>query len=124
EGETASIVRSVEPDGWRDPGDPAGIARWLLDRLEGKPLATAADRPAIRDGFQRRAQAGQLAALLERVVEQPCSSSRTCGPRQNGATATSAHAPCSRRCSPTGHSRCGATARWRGVTGIALRRSR
>lgn len=71
EGETASIVRSVEPDGWRDPGNPAGIARWLLDRLEGKPLATAADRPAIRDGFQRREQAGQLAALLERVVEQP-----------------------------------------------------
>jgi len=71
DGETASIVRSVEPDGWRDPGDPAGIAAWLRDRLEGRPLPSAPDRAAIRDGFQRRQQAGQLAALLDRVVERP-----------------------------------------------------
>lgn len=68
EGETAAIVRSVDPDAWHAPVDVAGIAAWLVARLEGRQLAVAAGRNAIRDGFRRREQSGQLAALLDRVV--------------------------------------------------------
>lgn len=69
DGETAGIVRSVEPDGWRAPGDVAGITSWLVARLEGRVTATLPGREATRAGYQRRSQAEQLAALLDRVVE-------------------------------------------------------
>jgi hypothetical protein len=69
DGETAGIVRSVEADGWRAAHDVAGIAGWLEARLEGRATATLPGREATRAGFQRRTQAAQLAALLDRVVE-------------------------------------------------------
>ena len=70
DGETASIVRSVESDGWRAAHDVAGITSWLVARLEGRTSAALPDRDATRAGFQRRPQAAQLAALLDRVVEE------------------------------------------------------
>jgi glycosyltransferase involved in cell wall biosynthesis len=69
EGETAAIVRSVEADGWRAAGDPAGIAQWLISRIQGDHPPPLPGGEAARAGFQRREQAGQLAALLDRVVE-------------------------------------------------------
>ncbi len=70
EGETASIVRSIEPDGWVTPERPGQIAAWLTDRLAGKPLAVAPNRDEIRDSFRRREQSAQLAGLLDRVAER------------------------------------------------------
>lgn len=69
DGETAGIVRSVEADGWRAASDVTGIVEWLVTRLEGRTNATLTGREATRAGFQRRHQAAQLAALLDRVVE-------------------------------------------------------
>jgi glycosyltransferase involved in cell wall biosynthesis len=69
DGETAGIVRSVEADGWRAAHDVAGITGWLVARLEGRTAAAPPGREATRASFQRRSQASQLAALLDRVVE-------------------------------------------------------
>jgi hypothetical protein len=69
DGETAGIVRSVEVDGWRAAHDVNGIAHWLVQRLEGRTTGSLPGRDATRSAFQRRHQAEQLAALLDRVVE-------------------------------------------------------
>lgn len=68
DGETAGIVREFDPDGWRSANDVAGVAEWLSSRLTTGSVSPPGD-PAVRDRYQRRAQSGQLAALLDRIVE-------------------------------------------------------
>jgi hypothetical protein len=70
EGETAGIVRASLPDGWRAPTDVAGIATWLAARLTAWPAVLPVDRPdpAVAARFERRALAGQMAALLDAVT--------------------------------------------------------
>ena len=68
EGESADLVRSVQPAAHRLPNDVAGIAGWLEARLESiTPEAYTADTASITS-FDRRTEAGQLSALLGEVL--------------------------------------------------------
>jgi hypothetical protein len=73
EGETAAIVRRFFPDSHFTPSDTAGIASWIATQVSawqqsGRPTDVIHDSSAISP-FTRRHQAGQLAALLERIAE-------------------------------------------------------
>lgn len=69
EGETAGIVREAWPDGWRAPAEPDAIAAWLARRLAAHPAAEPARPiPGVAARFERRALAGQMAAVLDRIA--------------------------------------------------------
>lgn len=69
DGETAAIVREIQPGAWCAAGDVAGIAGWLESYLE-----QPGDRAAPHDyssriaPFERSHLAGKLATLLDRVT--------------------------------------------------------
>ncbi|HEX3928046.1 MAG TPA: hypothetical protein VHW65_08605 [Gemmatimonadales bacterium] len=71
DGETAGLVRSVEPGAHFVPADISGIAGWLAQRLSGNTVSrelAGADRTAAIARFERRALTGELAGVLDQLV--------------------------------------------------------
>jgi glycosyltransferase involved in cell wall biosynthesis len=66
DGEIASLVRDAQGGGHYLPADLAGIAQWLRTLLTDGPPAAPHASAAAR--FERRALAGELAALLTTVT--------------------------------------------------------
>jgi hypothetical protein len=70
-GEAAELVRSVHPDGWRDAGDVPGVIGWLRERLSNWQPGAASEQAVAAAAiapYERRALAGQMAALLDRIA--------------------------------------------------------
>lgn len=69
DGETAAIVRGIQPGAWCAAGDATGIAGWLESYFEHPAHRTAPRDYSSRIApFERSYLAGQLASLLDRVV--------------------------------------------------------
>lgn len=69
DGETAGIVRGIQPGAWCAAHDVAGIARWLETRLDHPGgHANPPDYASRIAPFERSRLAGQLASLLDRVT--------------------------------------------------------
>lgn len=73
EGETAGIVRRYFPSNHFEPRNVAGIANWLCDQLATYPGSGRDDLESAHSvdltEFTRSHQAGQLAKVLNQVVE-------------------------------------------------------
>jgi hypothetical protein len=69
DGETAGIVRSIQPGAWRAADDVAGIAEWLESCFDRPDARTAPeDYPSRIAPYERSFLAGKLARLLDRVT--------------------------------------------------------
>lgn len=64
EGETAALVRQVDPEAHCLPGDHERIVQWLVRHLAPGAPPTAPRDEALVTRFERRHQAGELADLL------------------------------------------------------------
>lgn len=73
EGETAGLLKQAQPDGHLMPADVAGIARWLEYRVGASTICARQpaqlNRTQFVEQFSRRAQAGQLADLLNQLIK-------------------------------------------------------
>lgn len=67
-GETADILNKFWPAGNFHANNTDGIARWLRNRLSGQAAATITNPDEINQ-FNREFQAGQLAELLDHLVQ-------------------------------------------------------
>jgi glycosyltransferase involved in cell wall biosynthesis len=72
-GESADLLKQSQPESHFIPSDVAGIARWLETNIrscEAGEVRSHRVRNNSVEQFSRRAQAGQLAGLLDQLVAQ------------------------------------------------------